>query len=44
MKAKITVEELCKDLPIGFSHYMNYVRSLLFAEDPDYVYLHGLLK
>lgn len=44
MKAKITVEELCKDLPTGFTDYMNYVRHLLFAEDPDYAYLHGLFK
>ena len=44
MKAKITPEELCKDLPIELTNYMTYVKSLMFVEDPDYNYLRGLLK
>ena len=43
MKEKISLEECCKDIPSEFADYMNYVRSLMFAEEPDYGYLRGLL-
>ena len=28
LKAKINVEELCKDIPGEFANYMSYVKSL----------------
>ena len=44
LKAKINLDELCKDLPKEFENYMSYVKSLMFAETPDYNYLRGLMK
>jgi serine/threonine protein kinase len=41
-KMTIPVEVLCKDLPIEFSQYMNYVRNLKFTEKPDYFFLKGI--
>ena len=42
-KMSIPVEVYCKELPIEFSIYMNYVYSLRFGEKPDYNYLKSLL-
>jgi len=38
-KAATTVEALCDGFPVEFANYLNYVRSLQFAETPDYGYL-----
>ena len=42
-KMKITVEELCKDLPAPFCKFVTHVHSLGFDEKPDYQYLHSIL-
>jgi serine/threonine protein kinase len=42
IKANISNEELCKDLPIEMCKYMEYVKSLKYEEDPDYEYLRQL--
>lgn len=42
LKANISNEDLCKDLPIEMCKYMKYVKSLKFDEDPDYDYLRKL--
>ncbi len=36
-------EELCEGLPVPFSKFVHYVRSLGFDEKPDYQYLHSIL-
>ena len=41
-KLSSTIEEFCKNLPIEFSMYMNYIENLGFYEKPDYNYLKGL--
>lgn len=41
-KIIITPEVLCKKLPIEFSFYFHYVKSLKFQERPDYHKLKGL--
>lgn len=38
------VEILCKGLPIEFSTYLNYCRSLRFEDKPDYLYLRKMFK
>lgn len=43
-KAAISVNDLCKGLPSEFETYMNYVRTLMFEDQPDYMYLRRLLK
>jgi serine/threonine protein kinase len=42
IKANISNEELCKDLPNEMCKYMEYVKSLKYEEDPDYEYLRQL--
>ena len=42
IKANISNEELCKDLPIEICEYMKYVKSLKYEEEPDYEYLRQL--
>ncbi|KAI9450701.1 kinase-like domain-containing protein [Lactarius psammicola] len=42
-KLSTTVEELCEGLPVPFSKFVHYVRSLGFDEKPDYQYLHSVL-
>lgn len=37
-KASISVDELCRDIPKEFATYMNYVRTLMFEDQPDYMY------
>ena len=46
MEKKMTtaVEILCKGLPVEFSTYMNYCRSLRFEDKPDYGYLRKMFK
>lgn len=38
-KKKISLEDLCKDIPHEFYEYMKYCRLLRFSERPDYDYL-----
>lgn len=42
VKANISNEELCKDLPNEMCKYMEYVKSLKYEEEPDYEYLRQL--
>jgi serine/threonine protein kinase len=42
MKSTITNQELCKYLPKEFCYYMDYVKSLKFEENPNYLYLRSL--
>lgn len=46
MEKKFTTpnEVLCKGLPPEFINYLNYVRSLKFAEKPDYNFIKRLFK
>jgi len=46
MEKKMTtpVELLCKGLPIEFSTYLNYCRTLKFEDKPDYSYLRKMFK
>jgi len=46
MEKKMTtpVEILCKGLPIEFSTYLNYCRTLKFVDKPDYNYLRKMFK
>eukprot|EP00825_Cyclidium_porcatum_P048235 TRINITY_DN803_c0_g1_i2.p1 TRINITY_DN803_c0_g1~~TRINITY_DN803_c0_g1_i2.p1 ORF type:complete len:468 (-),score=109.82 TRINITY_DN803_c0_g1_i2:99-1502(-) len=43
-KMSTPVEILCKGLPIEFSTYLNYCRSLRFEDKPDYLYLRKMFK
>lgn len=43
-KMSTPVEILCKSLPIEFSTYLNYCRSLRFEDKPDYLYLRKMFK
>jgi serine/threonine protein kinase len=43
-KVKTLVESYCKNLPDEFAIYLNYSRSLLFDEKPDYVFLRKLFE
>ena len=38
MKKKISVNDLCKDLPSQIKEFTNYVKLLEFEENPDYYY------
>ncbi|OTF71666.1 casein kinase I-like protein, partial [Euroglyphus maynei] len=38
-KKMIHLDELCANLPPEYYHYMLYVRSLKFAQEPNYRYL-----
>ena len=42
IKGKISLDELCQDLPSIFSLYFKYVRSLGFYDEPNYDYLRNL--
>ena len=42
LKANIKNEELCKGFPSEMCDYMNYVKSLKFEENPNYIYLRKL--
>jgi len=43
-KVKTPIESYCKTLPDEFSIFLNYSRSLLFDEKPDYVFLKKLFE
>jgi len=43
-KMNISVEELCRDLPLEFSTSFKYVRDLGFDDEPNYSYLRKLLR
>ena len=43
-KLSISTEILCKNLPIEFSIYLNYVKNLKYNERPDYNFLKGPLS
>lgn len=42
MKREINTLELCSEMPLEFSIYLNYCRNLEYDETPDYSYLKGL--
>lgn len=42
MKVEMTIDQMCKDLPIAFSQLLKYSRGLKFDETPDYQLLFGL--
>ncbi|KAA6375550.1 MAG: putative CK1/CK1/CK1-D protein kinase [Streblomastix strix] len=39
LKASTPIDVLCRNCPIEFVHYLNYVKRLEFAQEPDYFYL-----
>ena len=41
-KLLISLDSLCKDLPIEFQVYLKYVKNLRFDERPNYEFLKGL--
>lgn len=43
-KLSTSVSNLCKELPYEFELYMNTVRSLRFADHPDYGYLRKMFR
>lgn len=43
IKIKTSVEELCKGLPEEIAKYLTYVKNLSFKENPDYIFLKGLI-
>ena len=43
-KQNITLEKLCKNIPIEFLYYMKYTQLLQFNEKPDYTYLIRLFQ
>lgn len=43
LKKLISMQELCKGLPDEFIHYMDYVKSLKFEENPNYNHLRNLM-
>ena len=43
MKKKMSVNDLCKNLPNQIKEFTNYVKLLEFEEKPDYHYLRGLI-
>ena len=43
-KMNISVEELCRDLPLEFSTSFKYVRDLGFDDEPNYSYLRKPLR
>lgn len=43
IKIKTSVEELCKGLPEEIGKYLTYVKNLSFKENPDYIFLKGLI-
>jgi casein kinase 1 len=38
MKMKLKPAELCKDMPVEFTRYLDLVKSLKFKDRPDYKY------
>jgi hypothetical protein len=44
MKLKTSIKELCKGHPEEFERYFDYVRSLDFADRPDYHFLRTIFR
>jgi hypothetical protein len=44
IKAKTSIEDLCKGYPPEFATYLNYCRNLRFEETPDYRYLRQIFR
>lgn len=44
MKAALSPQQLCKDLPQEFSRILEYILSLDSSLDPDYTYIEVLFK
>ena len=44
VKAGLTSDQLCKDLPVEFALYFDHVKSLGFEDRPDYDYLKRLFR
>ena len=44
MKIKLESSELCKDLPLEFCRYFDFVKKMHFKSQPDYKYLSQLFK
>lgn len=44
MKQSLSPDALCDNLPPEFGAFLSYVRGLAFEANPDYAYLHGLLR
>jgi len=43
-KMSTPINVLCKNYPIEFTKYMNYVRSLAFTDTPDYNFLREMFR
>lgn len=43
MKAKTTIEKLCRKCPAQFTTYMKYVTALAFEEAADFSFLKSLI-
>jgi hypothetical protein len=43
-KAKVSPEKICSGLPLEFTNYVKYARSLKFEEKPDYNYVRKLFR
>ncbi len=43
-KMNTSIEDLCDGLPDAFATYLNYVRTLEFADQPDYSYLRKIFR
>jgi serine/threonine protein kinase len=43
-KMEISVEALCKSLPVEFATYLGYCRNMKFNERPDYNYITRIFK
>lgn len=44
IKERISNEELCRGLPPQMTRYLQYVKGLDFAQDPDYIFIQNLFK
>jgi hypothetical protein len=44
IKIMTSTKKLCEGLPIEFSYYLNHVRALGFAEEPNYSHLRWLFR
>ena len=43
-KMSIPIEVQCSGLPLEFSTYLNYCRSLKFDDKPDYLFLRRMFR
>ena len=42
IKEKLSIEQLCENMPTEMCVYMKYVRDLTFDQEPDYIFLRKL--